>query len=658
MAYHDSSIYQPKIKTRGFDPSPIAGNIPDYANAKLNPALVNTKAYIDFWDEQIHYCYHGYTTGGLYIPGRYYHYLNFRKIDGVSHGKIYPMFTDLHYDLFLWKEQVRKDTTKAGGLVPKARRKGLSFVEVEDIIYGLRFTPEYRASVSGGLETWVNMFKDKLYRTYNDGADEFKLNAIRRNDNEALFGVTEFTGSRWEELQWGTVLFRTMKDSATKLEGEFFHDAILEELGEFPLARKAITSIGPALKDGEDYIGKFWGLGTGGNMKKGGRTFSELFHDRDTLKLDVFYIPGKRFYMPYVRNSGRYKTPYLDKTYKDYAPEQLLGCEDVVAADESLRALVDEYIANNKRKELVEHMQNYPDKIEDIFISSGNNQFNTEKLQLRDFDLQSSMPKYSEYVLDLIKDDVGNNIIPLKVKERPATDKDPVWDKVLIMHGGLPMPHMKDLDIVGIDGYAIDTSNTSKSIGGIVVIRRSDKFFINNFPIVPMPILIYYQRPPRKEQFWDISLKISVFYNAIKNTMIGADVDALIGHYKNNFGKKYLSPRPKSFDSPDTKISHDFGFKATSSPNSKPKMIGCMQTFVEESCDHWVFRDLVLDFMSYDDESIGTDYDLADACGHALVRIQDMKIVPKDDTKVSYKDIFGLPEYILNGSGDIIVIEK
>ena len=39
-------------------------------------APVGSREYVDFWEEEERRCREGYTVGGLWIPGRYYGYLN------------------------------------------------------------------------------------------------------------------------------------------------------------------------------------------------------------------------------------------------------------------------------------------------------------------------------------------------------------------------------------------------------------------------------------------------------------------------------------------------------------------------------------------------------------------------------------------------------
>lgn len=637
-----SKVYTPIIKDKGFNPHPVAGNIPYWADGRKNPNSIGSRLHTEFWEEQIHYCLDGYNTGGLFIPPRYYHYLNFGYVDGVSTGAMTPYFVDLHYELFMDDYNVRKDPYLCGMVLPKKRRAGLSFFGVEQLSYGMRFIDSYRAGVGGGLETYVAKFKSKLYRSYNETPIELMLNHLQKGDVLKI-GYEYETNSGWQTELIAEIMFETMKDDPAKLEGEFFHDVILEESGEFPLAEQAIISIQPALKDGDQFGGMIYVYGTGGDMKKGGKTFSNIWHKHEHYSLARIFIPGERYVKQYCwiwnskKNIYEGEIPNLKKEYPDLSPEQLYGCEDVVKAKESLRKAADAFSRLSDKSKYIQHKQNYPDKVEDVFTSSGSNNFNTEALFMQNYAIESMDKKYSPYELEWERDSEGKIVEPLAVKMVPITWQQVSWKTVYILNGEIPQTRYKNLDIVGIDSYDVDQTQTSDSLGGICVIRNYDELpdgiVVEQRGVVP--ILIYYSRPPRKEQFWELGLKVSVLVNAVGDTMIGADADAIIGYYKSMpGGRKYLSPRPKSFESADSKQIHEYGYKNTG--QSAPRMLSLMQTTVNDNYMFMWFEALNLDLISYDEDLIGTDKndrDLADAYGHALIRKSDRKAKNKTKEK-------------------------
>lgn len=646
-------IYTPIIKHVGFDPSPVAGKIPYWADSISNPKCVGTRVWEDFWLEQIYYCFNGYDTGGIHIPGPYYHYLNFISIKGL-HGTIYPHFIDIHYSLFKIREEIKADDSLVGVIIPKARRRGLTLFANALSSYGMRFIEDYRMAVAGGLERYVNGFRAKLYMSYNNVPPELALNHIRRNSEEIVIGYEEMINNQYEDVINAIGLFKTLQDKASKLEGEFFHDVFMEEMGEFEKSTPAYESIRPALEIGEQVKGTFWMYGTGGNMLKGSGPFKEFWHNYKSYGLIRFFISATRYHFPYyygaINDKGidESKTPVLDALYPKLKPEQLLGCEDVKSAEKSI---IDGRLirANNpNKKALREWNQKYPINVEEVFTSSGFNNFDSDLLYNQQYINDSAERKWTEHILDFVKDDKGNIVLPLEVEARPAKKTDKEWEIVdIYLH---PKKNYKNLDVGGLDGYNEDQTQTSKSLGGIIVIRRFDEFdYADKEHNVKTVICHYMKRPPRKELHWDIGLKVAVYYGLLKNMMISAESDLVIGYFKQNNGKKFLSPRPKSFESQDSKQMHDFGAKMTT--YSKPRMLGLLQSFVIDSISTCFFNILINNFLAYDYENIGTDWDDVDAVGLTLMRISDMKQKPeKLGDEESYEAEMGLGGFnLVNG---------
>ncbi|MFA6916970.1 MAG: hypothetical protein WC222_11275 [Parachlamydiales bacterium] len=637
--------YVPIIKNIGFNPKPIAGKIPIYADSLSNPKCLGTRAWEEFWLEQIYYCLNGYDTGGIHLPGRYYYYLNYDIIKGL-HGSVYPDFVDVHYQLALLVEEVKREG-KAGIIIPKARRKGLSVFGDNLCSWGSRFIPDYRMGVAGGLERYVKGFRLKLFSSFNNVPPELKLSILKKNDDELKIGWEEKNNSGgFDEIVIALSQFATLNEQATKLEGEFFHDCVMEESGQFELLDEAYESIKPALELGERTLGTFYFFGTGGNMLKGSKAFKDIWHNSESYNLVRFFIPGNRFHHPYYGGAREIDGQLAEKIdeIKEMSPglhpEQYLGCEAVSQAKESILEERRRRSKNPDKKVLIDWNKKYPLTVEEVFTSSGSNKFNTDLLYTQMYQIQEVEQKWKEYCLDIVKDKEGMYVLPLQVEARPRGKKDKDWECVEILEH--PKPNIKDLDIEGVDGYNEDKTTTSQSLGGIVVLRRYNVYRNAQWGSKILPICHYLKRPPRKEQHWEMALKVAIYYNTIKNCIISAESDMVIDYFKKNHGKKYLSPRPKAFDAPEGQQQHDFGVKMTQ--YSKPRMLSLMQSWVEDNADVIFFLDLLLNLIAYDEENIGTDWDDADAVGYALMRIVDMKHDPKDrdvdDTKLS-----DLPEY-------------
>jgi hypothetical protein len=239
-------------------------------------------------------------------------------------------------------------------------------------------------------------------------------------------------------------------------------------------------------------------------------------------------------------------------------------------------------------------------------------------------------------------------------KARPATKDDPEW-KIGYEYQG-PMPDYTDLDIGGVDGYNQDITQVSKSLGAMVVLRQGNKVNLVELGIHKglYPVFLYYKRPPRKEEFFDMCLKIAVYYRLKRNCMINAEQDFVIDYFIKNGGTSYLSVRPKSFDAPKTKQVHKYGSKMTGF--SKEMILGIVQTWVENYVDLCKFPELLRDLLAYDEEYIGTDWDSVDALANAVMRVEDMKTRPhrSDDFKERNTE----PEWIVNQNGNIVLKQE
>ena len=659
--------YVPIAKKRGFNPAPVAGNIPIYADSKVNSKVIATAAYREFWDEQFDRCLNGYTSAGLFIPGRYYFYLNFVVLQGLR-GPTYPMYVDLDLEYYLLVEFVKK-MHKMGIIAPKARRKGLSEKGQNILSHGIRFIEGYRGAITAGLDTYQVGLRKKFDSAQAKFHDELRLNVLKDNDKMYHIGYErkDPIGGFVDDGYGGRLSFETMYDDPKKLEGEYFHDVICEESGQYKLLGQVIESIKPALEFGSQMIGTFYIYGTGGNILSTCKDFKELWDASDILGLERFWVPGDRMHYPFFGNKYD-KFDYDEDTgtkidaipnLRHLKPHERIGCEDIKAAKEDILKKRIKYSKLPNKRKLKEHNQNYPLTIEEAFTSGGSNNFNDEKIYSRLFDIEGAFDNYKPYILDWAyetdRDGVKKRRTPLEVIARPAKKGDPESHVIYVYQE--PRKDMTDLDIGGIDGYNQDQTQTSSSLGAMVVMRQGNKVNLENEGIhrAEYPICLYYQRPARKEMFYENCLKISVWYGLKRNTMCNAEQDFVIDYYMKNEGRMYLSPRPKSYDSPKTQQVHKFGAKMTG--YSKPLILGVIQSWVEDYVMFCAFVLILRDLLAYDEEYVGTDWDSVDALAYAKMRIDDMKTKPRKSSDMS-DGTYDSPKWKYDENGNAILIEK
>lgn len=656
--------YTPLIKKGGFDPSPVAGKIPIWADSQINPKVVDTQQFRDFWDEQFDRCINGYDTGGIHIPGRYYFYLNFQVLQGLR-GPMYPMYVDL--DLEYWRvfEEVKK-AQKKGIISVKARRKGLSENAQTILNHGLRFIEGYRGAICAGLDAYQVGLRQKFNSAQSKIRPELRLNVLK--DNDKMFNIgyerKDPIGGYVEDGYGGRLTFETLFDDAKKLEGEYFHDVIYEESGQFKLLDEAFESIDPALQFGMLSLGTHVIYGTGGNILSTSKAFKNMWDNADAYGLVRFWVSGARKYYPFWGNE--FDDSFIDQdteekinampNFKKYKKHQIIGCEDIKAAEEYILKKRVEYSKLPNKKKLKDLNQNYPLTVEEAFTSGGSNNFNDEKIYGRLFEIEGAQLLYHPYILDFVKEPNEDGVIaikyPLEVSARPAKKNDPDGEVVWIYQ--MPRKDMLDLDIGGIDGYNQDQTQTNKSLGAMVVVRQGDKVNLVSEGIHPAkyPVCLYYKRPARKEIFYETCLKISVLYNLVKNTMCNAEQDFVIDYYMKNNGKQFLSQRPRAFDAPKSQQLHKFGAKMTG--YSKPLILGIVQSFIEDYVDYCVFIELLRDALAYDEEYIGTDWDSIDALAYAIMRIEDMKTRPRKSDVDDYDR--EVPQWKFDSDGNAILV--
>jgi hypothetical protein len=676
-------IYVPIPKGKNFLPNPVAVNgIPWHADGENNPKAIGTKAYEEWWDEQFDRCLNGYQTGGIFITGRYYYYLNFQIITGLF-GPQYPWIVDLDIEYFLLIDWIKK-FHKVGIISLKARRKGLSEKAEGIINHGLRFIDKYRAGISAGQQKYVDGLTEKLIHGFGNTPLELRLNYTKLDENlfQTGYKVTSDVGGERIEGYAGNVRFATMHDKSNKLEGYYFHDSFYEESGHYDNLEEAHGSIDPALTFGSIRKGTNYIFGTAGDISSSSKAFQKFWHEAEKLGFIKFWVPGNRMHYPFMVNS-RSGEPYnpMDKkvekavdpitgaeydpipNLRKYKPEQRIGMEDVDSAKINILKEREKYLKLGDRKSLRKALKSFPLTEEEAWTTGGNNNFDAEILNDCMNNLMMAESQHTKWVLDwaVTKDqETGETVkeFPLRVIARPANEKDKDYNIVYVKER--PNPTYKDLDIGGIDSYNQDQSATSDSLGAMYVGRRKDNWIgYQGHDKGIIPIAEYYDRPPRKEIFFDNCLKIAVWYNLIGNVMISAEYDNIINYFKENGGRKFLAPRPRSFESKKSTQEHKYGAKMTS--HSKPLALGIAQSWVLDSAQYCVFLRLIKDYLAYDEEKIESDWDGADAWMLILMRIEDMRTAPRkvlnneEYSENEYDLSEGMPIFKLQNNGEVYI---
>jgi hypothetical protein len=657
---------RPIIKSRHFMPNPVAVyGIPSFADGSIKGRkVIGTTEWEQWWDEQFHYCKHGYNTGGIWIPGRYYYYLNFCYISTLGRGVHHPDYVDLDLEFFYAVEEAKH--YGKGIIAPKARRKGLSEKTGSIVGHGIRFQESYKAGVCAGLKTYVKDFIDKF--NYNDSliAPELKLKRLENNADDIEFGWKEKEDTGYVECGSRNKIFlRTMFHDPNLFKGTMLNDVVFEEVGEFDLVDETLDATKPCFMVGELMVGTPYIYGTGNKQAQGTKKFAELWHNSDALKLIRFFVPGRRMYFPYVVNATSPLTGTVlnpDGTRNECIPNltkyelhERVGMEDDEAAQVAIDAEIERLSKLPDKTKLINFKQNYPSKVEEVFIRSGGNDFPTELLNEQGFMLGSlGYNKYKHYSLEYVLDDKGQKIVPYQIKATPLSDKDlenkdKVDESIMMLPDHPPRKHFRNLHVAGIDSYDLDQSKTSKSLGSMVV-----KEGAHNIPGVEnnLPVALIRCRPREKEKFYELCLKTSIYFNLIGNTLIDVAKSLIINHYKQNGGEIYLAKRPLKFESDDSTQQHEYGIAFTRF--SKPKLIGMAQTYLSQNTHKIYFPHIISDALDYDEKQIDSDWDSMDALMIALAQEVSLGFTPVDQTEEEKDDQFSLNTWHTDNAGNLV----
>lgn len=643
-------LLAPYVKGKNFTPNPLVVNgIPDYADGAKNPKVIGTPEYETFWSEQLYRCINGYNTGGIFIPGRFYYYMNFNNMNTV-HGIITPDFCDMHLELCYIIEWCKANGKNL--IIGKKRRAGISeFTQKAVIDHGYRFSESYQAGIAAGQKKYAEDFMTKWEDSEALLQSEFRVNSILNNPDEVVSGYELMDGGKTTLKNNACKIFvRTMHNNPNMFKGLFLNDVVAEESGEFENLCEFISATNDCLMDGDTQVGMFMIYGTGGNINKGSKDFKKVWENPNDYNAVKYLITGDRFKKPFYGGATRFGkdvsvTPNLLKKYKPY---QIIGMEDTEAAMENIME-ERERLKKGDLKKYMEHLQNNPINEAEIFRKMFSNNFDIQKINSQQDEITINKNKYSKWKLEWVtKEGTLERVNPLRVKAIPAKDTDDEGDCILILDEYHPDKKYKNLYVGGIDPYDQD-KGVSKSLGAMCVMTRPNTFGIP----FNMPVAVICTRPKRKEIFFDMCLKLSVYYDLVGNTLGDkAGSSGIIKWYENHNCMRYLAPRPKKFESMNSEQSHEFWVSLNT--YSRPLMVGAMQTSIHDYCQNIWFPELINQLGNFDEVEIGSDNDLADAYGIALMQSISVVAAPRDDNTKESEDPFSLGNWITDKNGNVI----
>ena len=390
---------------------------------------------------------------------------------------------------------------------------------------------------------------------------------------------------------------------------------------------------------------------TGGNMSKGSAGYKHIHHNLGAYNAEQWYIPAQVFYFPHYAGAIDEKGNLVEEipNLLHLTPEERVGLSDFDAAIVTVKAEKDRLLRAGDMEKYFNYCQNNPIDIKEIFRKTSSNNFNIQALNDQLYLIESGDIRYHRYKLQYKQDDKGMNTIPIEVEAIPAKREDPEHDCVYILNDGHPVKGFRFLDVAGNDSYDQDQSKTSKSLGAMVVFRKR-----HNIPNLPewLPVALIRNRPRYKEQFYELSLKLSIYYELIDSTLVDRGAAVIMQYYKNAGMERYLSKSCRKFESPNTTQTPDYGQSLNN--YSLPKMVSALQTYFDYHVHKVWFKHILDEALNYDEFEIGSDNDTVDALGLALMKAIDSDIQAVNDNDLLVRNPYQYPVWGLDSQGNVV----
>lgn len=286
-------------------------------------APVGSREYVEYWEEQEKRCRDGYSVGGLWIPGRYYFYLNFSIMSKVPdevalkaynerkdiHGRIstrtaqkiidFPRFWEPQYEWHMFKHIAWSGGEFMGVKSPggkhigclKARGGGFSYMAASSGTYNYNFIPYSKTYYFAGREDYLN--KDGILNKVQPNLDwinqhifEWKQN--RQKHDTIMYQKASYLDAGGVEQGNMSEIIGVVVNDPDKTRGKRGVEIDFEEGGSFNNLKRALNVSAGSIRDGDMYVGQQVVFGTGGEEGPDIEGLEEVFDSPDTFDMIEF----------------------------------------------------------------------------------------------------------------------------------------------------------------------------------------------------------------------------------------------------------------------------------------------------------------------------------------------------------------------------------
>ena len=547
-------------------------------------APIGSKENKDYWDLQEERCRVGYKVGDMWIPGRYYHYLNFfpmwkvpdslaiaafeerrdykGKISKKTAEKIldFPRFNEMQYEWFkfkhiAWHGGTFLGQTSEGGehiCCAKTRGAGFSYMEAQDGVYNYTFIPGSKSYYFASRDDYLT--KDGIMNKVGDALDftnkyQFEWKQNRQKKDTMLHRKASYLDDYGDEHGSMSEIMGVIVDDPEKVRGKRGKKITFEESGSFKRLEKALEIALGSARDGDFQVGQATVFGTGGEEGPSIQGLQNIFdHPKGWgfMEFDnIWENSGSDSKVGYFVPSFRANFSHTDK-------DGNIDYKSAIKYDNEQRELKK---LTGKPKDLDRRKAEYPQTPAELFTRLDQNDFNVTLInkQIRKVLTSTSIKallrhgtlEYSEDSKALGGIEFHINPKANPITQYPHNDSDDLTGCVTIaqrpwldQHGKVPFNMYK----LVFDAYYKDESEDKTSLFDIRVFKQ-DNPYDNSYS--ELPIAWYTARPQRLSECHATLFKLCKYFNCTAQGEISGGGQGVVDYAKQHQLLQWLDFEPE-----------------------------------------------------------------------------------------------------------------
>lgn len=552
-----------------------------------------SRDYYDYWELHEDRCMNGYRVGDIWIPGRYYFYLNFFPMDKIADEdaakayfqfkkvqdqrlrgqKIdYPIitakkdmdfarFTEVGYEWFMFKHIAWHGGEFMGIKSPggrhqgalKSRGAGFSYSEACDGVYNYTFLDGSKSYYFAGNEDYL--IKDGILNKVEPGLDFINEYILPWKKNRGKKNTLMHQKASWlddkgvEQGVDGKIseIIGVIVDNPNKTRGKRGRKIVFEEGGSFRKLKEALEISLGSIRDGSAYVGQVAVFGTGGEEGPGIEGLEDIFGSPEAWDMLIF---------PNVWEAGMeneqcgYFVPCWRVNNLAIDPEGNVDMDlaiDLEGVEREKKKKSTDPKAIDRRK------AEYPTNPSEALMRLTVNNFPVDLIDQQIKRLKSDRTllgklRHGKFLdakdrtVEFIPDPEAN---PLT--KYPHTRNDDLSGCITIMEPPITRKEADGVErvpgergemyFITVDPVQLEDAEDLTSLWAIYVWKLPNLYSSTNTSV---PVAWFVGRPKQLETAWKIIFDLAKYYNALVQSEIAGGGQAIYTYAKNSVGKYLL----------------------------------------------------------------------------------------------------------------------